>query len=493
MLECPAVAKRSSPEARDRAGRRSARVTVGMISLGCAKNLVDAEVMLGHLAERGAEITPDLDTAEVVIVNTCGFVEDAKRESIDAILEVARLKEAGGLRRLVVAGCMVQRYAAELAAEVPEIDAFVGLDELERVGEAVLGGLGRERLPDQRGALALYDHASPRLLATGGVFAYLQVAEGCDNPCAFCHIPRMRGRFRSRELASLVEEARRLERAGVSELVLVAQDTTRYGEDLGYGRGGLRRLLEALLAGTSLPWIRVLYAYPATLDRGIFRLMAREPRLVPYLDIPLQHASRKVLKLMKRGGDARAYRELLADARAAVPELGVRSTFIVGFPGEDDAEFDELLAFVEEVRFDHVGVFAYSHQEENPGAALGPGAPRRVKEQRRRRLMKAQERISRERYRRLRGREVVALVEGPSPESELLLQGRLPQQAPEVDGRVLFSDGEARPGDLVRAVVRRSYAFDLVAEIREVARPAPPRRSGMLPSLGTLPVHRLAS
>jgi len=464
-------------------GRPRRPVRVGMIGLGCAKNLVDGEVMLGHLVEHGAEIVTGVDAADVVVVNTCGFIDDAKRESIEAILEVARHKAAGGVRRVVVAGCMAQRYAAELAAEIPEIDAFVGLDELERAPEAVLGRAAPDRLPDQRGALRLYDHAAPRLLSTGGVFAYLKVAEGCNNPCAFCHIPAMRGAFRSRPLASLAAEARRLEEAGVRELVLIAQDTTRYGEDLGLGRAGLRRLLEALLAGTTLPWIRFMYAYPATLEPAIFRLMAREPRLVPYLDIPLQHASRKVLKLMKRGGGARSYREMLAAAREQVPELAVRTTFIVGFPGEEEAEFEELERFVDEMRFDHVGVFAYSHQAENPGAALGDPVPARVKERRRRALMKRQERISRENHRRLRGAELLAIVEGPSPESELLLQGRLRRQAPEVDGRLLFADGAARAGDVVRVRVTRSYAFDLVGEIREVVSAAPARRAALLPSL----------
>ena len=474
MLESAAVV---------RSGRPSRTPKVGMISLGCAKNLVDAEVMLGHLAERGVRVVADAAAAEVVIVNTCGFIESAKQESVDTILEVAARKRGGGLKRLVVAGCMAQRYAEELRAEIPEVDAFVGLDELERAGEAVLGELAPARLPDQRGALRLYDHTAPRLLATGGVWAYLKVAEGCDNPCAFCHIPAMRGRFRSRTVASLVAEARSLEAAGVTELVLVAQDTTRYGEDLGLGREGLRRLLEALLAGTTLPWIRFLYAYPATLDEGIFALMRAEPRLLPYLDLPLQHAARRVLKAMKRGGDARSYRALVARARAAVPGLAVRTTFIVGFPGEGEEEFAELERFVDEVRFDHVGVFAYSWQAENPGAELGDPVPERTKQRRLRALMRRQQRISRERHRELRGARVTALVEGASPESELLLQGRLASQAPEVDGRVLFSAGTAGAGDLVRASVRRAYAFDLVADIEAVVRPAAPRRAGLLPSL----------
>lgn len=452
-----------------------------MISLGCAKNLVDGEIMLGHLVECGAAITPDLDAAEVVVVNTCGFVEEAKRESIEAILEVAARKADGRLRRLVVAGCMAQRFASELQAEIPEIDAFVGLDELQRAPEAVLGSLVGH-LPEQAGAHALYDHTAPRLLATGGVFAYLKVAEGCNNPCSFCSIPRMRGAFRSRPLASLVAEAKRLEAAGVRELVLIAQDTTRYGEDLGMGRTGLRRLLEALLRETSVPWVRVMYAYPSTLDPGVFRLMAREPRLVPYLDLPLQHASRQVLRAMRRAGSRERYAEHIARARETVPGLAVRTTFIVGFPGEGEAEFAELEAFVEEMRFDALGVFAYSWQEESPGADLGPGASQRVKMQRLRALMRRQERISREIHRGLRGRVAVALVEGTAPESELLLQGRLARQAPEVDARVVFTSGDARPGDLVRARIRRTSAHDLVADVLEVLDPAPPR-AALLPSL----------
>jgi len=484
MLESSAVKKAA------RSSRAPKSVKVGMIGLGCAKNLVDGEVMLGHLVESGARVVSDVGEAEVVIVNTCGFIEDAKRESIEAILEVAQSKGRGRLRRLVVAGCMAQRYADELLAEVPEIDAFIGLDELEKIPEAVLGSLGRH-LPDQRGALKLYDHTAPRLLATGGPYAYLKVAEGCDNPCSFCHIPRMRGAFRSRAVASLVEEARRLEGAGVRELVLIAQDTTRYGEDLGLGRAGLRRLLEALLAGTTIPWIRFMYAYPATLDQRIFGLMARESRLVPYLDIPLQHASRSVLKRMKRGGDARSYREMIARARETVPDLTVRTTFIVGFPGEGDEEFAELEAFMDDVRFDHVGVFTYSFQEENPGAALGDPVPHATKERRRRLLMKRQERISRERNRALVGKDLTAIVGGPSPESEFLLEGRLRRQAPEIDGRLLFSDGSARVGDIVRVRIRKAYAYDLVGEIRAVIAAAPAARAPLLPAL--LPTVRSAA
>jgi len=442
---------------------------VGVVSLGCAKNLVDSEIMLALLRRQGLELTTDPEQAQAIIVNTCGFVEEAKQESIDTILELAQLKQKGQLQRLVVAGCMVQRYARELATEIPEIDAFVGLDELDAIVAAVSGARGRDQLPDQRASLRLYDHTFPRLLATGGAYAYLKVAEGCNNPCAFCHIPRMRGAFRSRTVRSLVAEAQALERAGVRELVLVAQDTTRYGEDLGMGRRGLRVLLEALLAETSFPWIRFLYAYPATLDEGVFQLMTENPRLVPYLDIPLQHASRKVLKLMQRGGDARSFRKLIAQARDRVPGLAVRTTFIVGFPGEGEEEFQELLNFVEEVGFDHLGVFAYSFQEENPGAHLGDPVPAEVKESRRERLLALQRRISRKKLRALLGQERLVLVEGPSPDHPWVMAGRLATQAPEVDGMVYLSGGEVAVGDFVRVRLVKATDYDLVGEVVEVA------------------------
>jgi len=458
-------------------GNTAERRRVGMISLGCAKNLVDGEVMLGHLRQAGLEITGDADRAEVVVVNTCGFITDAKRESIEAILEVAEAKRAGRVRRLVVAGCMAQAYAAELSSEIPEIDTFVGLDELEEVVAAVRGAADGH-LPDQRGALKVYDHRQPRLLSTGS-FAYLKVAEGCNNPCSFCHIPRMRGDFRSRPVADLVAEARELEGRGVRELVLVAQDTTRYGEDLGVGQG-LRRLVEALLEGTGIPWIRFLYAYPATLDEELFELMAAESRFLPYLDIPLQHASRPVLKAMRRGGDARSYRRLIERARATVPDLAIRTTFIVGFPGEGDAEFEELLEFVGSVRFDHLGVFTYSWQEENPGARLGDPVPESLKQERRARLMAAQQPISEEIHRGLLGRRLPALVAGPLAEMELLTEARLARQAPEIDGRLLINDGTAPPGSLVEVEITEAHPYDLVGRVERVLSPGRPA----LPVLG---------
>ncbi len=459
---------------------RGKPVKVGMISLGCAKNLVDGEIMLGRLQAAGVELTADATRADVVVVNTCGFITDAKRESIDSILEVARAKKSGDVRRLVVAGCMAQAYADDLLREIPEIDAFVGLDELESITAAVRGEIAAH-IPDQRGALKIYDHHNPRVLSTGG-YAYLKVAEGCDNPCSFCHIPAMRGSFRSRSIDDLVTEAQSLEAAGVQELVLIAQDTTRYGQDIGLGHG-LRSLIEALLEKTSIPWIRFLYAYPATLDEGLFELMAAEDRFLSYLDIPLQHASRPVLKAMKRGGDGRSYRALIQRARAAVEDLTIRTTFIVGFPGEGEAEFEELVEFVRALEFDHLGVFTYSWQEENPGSDLGDPVPDEVKKARREAVLEVQQEISMEHNRKFIGRTSRALVTGRLEEMELLLDARLARQAPEIDGRLLINDGTAPAASMVDVEITEAHPYDLVGKIVRVVRPGPELRS-YLPVVG---------
>ncbi len=460
--------------------RRKSTVKVGMISLGCAKNLVDGEVMLGHLESVGIRVTADAREADVVVVNTCGFITDAKQESIDSILEVVEAKNAGRVRRLVVSGCMAQAYAEELKKEIPEIDAFIGLDELEQIAAAVRGEL-EDHIPDQHGAVRIYDHANPRLLSTSG-YAYLKVAEGCGNPCSFCHIPRMRGDFRSRALGDLVAEARRIEAAGVREIVLIAQDTTRYGEDLGIDHG-LRRLVTALLDETDLPWIRFLYAYPATLDEGLFELMAEHDRFVSYLDIPLQHANRKVLKAMRRGGDAKSYSGLIERARATVPDLALRTTFIVGFPGEGDDEHRELLDFIRETRFDHLGVFSYSWQEENPGAELGDPVPEELKIERRAEALEVQQSVSMEQNLALVGQTLPAMVVGPLAEMELLTEARLKRQAPEIDGRLLINDGVAAAGSLIEAEITEAHPYDLVGKVVRVVR-APAEAPRMLPVIG---------
>lgn len=457
------------------------RRRVGMISLGCPKNLVDSEVMLGELRRRGHEVVADADEADTVIVNTCGFIEEAKEESIDAILEVAASKKEG--HRLLVAGCMVNRYGRELADEIPEIDGFVGLDDLRRVGDVVRLGGGA---PPPEPSHLVFDHTAPRTLTTRG-YAYLKVAEGCDNPCTFCAIPQWRGRFRSRTVESLVEEARSLEDAGVQEICLIAQDTTRYGQDLPGGAGsggprqGLTRLVEALLEATDVPWIRFLYAYPTTLDESLLALMGAEERFCSYLDMPLQHSHPEVLKAMRRGGRRERYLRLLERARELVPDVALRSTFIVGFPGETDEHFRDLLAFVEEARLDHLGGFAYSPEPDTPSAELPGRVPRGVARRRHGRLLEVQEPIALERRRRLEGRVLQVLVEGPHPETEHLLCGRHQGQAPEIDGRILINDGAAPTGSFAEVEITKAYADDLVGRIV-----GPSGAAGVVPALGEL-------
>ena len=442
--------------------------TVGIVSLGCPKNLVDTEVMLGHLQREGFALT-DPDRARVVVVNTCGFIDAAKEESVNAVLEQVRRKAAGEVDRVVVAGCMVQKYGAELAAEIPEVDHFIGLDELEKAPSAALGLPSLPRFAPKPQATRLYDERAPRVLTHRKGYAYLKVAEGCNNPCTFCTIPQMRGLQRSRTVDSLVAEALSLQAQGVVELVLISQDTTRYGEDLGLGRSGLAALVSALLARTSFPWIRFLYAYPKTLDASVLELMAREPRFVPYVDIPLQHVARPVLSAMRRGGDPAACLDLVRRLRDAVPGISIRSTFITGFPAEGEAEFEELLAFVAAAELDNVGAFTYSPEPGSGAEPLGDPVPREVKEERRHRLLELQWPISRKRNRARVGRTVDALLEGPSSETDLLLEGRVAGQAPEIDGRLLVNkvpDGwTPRVGRIVRVKVTRAHDYDLVGSV----------------------------
>ncbi|HLN80443.1 MAG TPA: 30S ribosomal protein S12 methylthiotransferase RimO [Thermoanaerobaculia bacterium] len=443
------------------------RPTVGVVSLGCPKNLVDSEVMLGHLQRAGHRVVPD-SRARVVLVNTCGFIDRAKEESVDSILEQVERKRRGEIDRIVVAGCMVQKYGRELADSIPEVDAFLGLDELERAPAAAAGQPALPRFTDKPLATRLYDESAPRVLSKRRGYAYLKVGEGCDNPCSFCTIPQMRGRQRSRSIASLVAEARAIEAQGVSELVLISQDTTRYGEDLGLKRTGLTRLVEALLRETRFPWIRFLYAYPRTLDESVLRLMAAEPRFLPYVDIPLQHASRGVLSAMRRGGDAVSSLEMVARMRALVPEIAIRTTFVVGFPGEGEREFRELCEFVRAAELDNVGVFAYSPEPGSDSETLGDPVPAGEKERRREFLLSLQRPIARKRNRALSGRVVEAIVEGACEETDRLLEGRLRSQAPEIDGRLLVNDSgerEVSVGEIVRVRISETHDYDVVGAI----------------------------
>ena len=441
--------------------------SVGVVSLGCPKNLVDTEVMLGHLKRAGHEIVPD-SRARVVMINTCGFIDRAKEESVEAILEQVERKKRGEIDRVVVAGCMVQKYGRELAEEIPEVDGFIGLDELELAPAAVSGLPSLPRFTEKPLATRLYDEAAPRILSRRRGYAYLKVGEGCDNPCTFCTIPQMRGRQRSRTIESLVAEARSIEKQGVSELVLISQDTTRYGEDLGFKRTGLRRLVEALLAQTGFPWVRFLYAYPKTFDDSILELMARDSRFVPYVDIPLQHVSRSVLSMMRRGGDAPSYLALIERMRRAVPDIAIRTTFLVGFPGEGEEEFRELAEFVRAAGFDNLGVFTYSAEPGSASEALGDPVPAGEKARRRDFLLSLQQPIARRKNRALLGRTVEAIVEGLCDETEDLLEGRLRSQAPEIDGRLLINDSggrELRPGDIVLVKITDAHDYDVVGSV----------------------------
>src|SRR6476661_10202963 len=331
---------------------------VGFVSLGCPKNLVDSEVMMGHLKQNGYEITSDPADAETVVVNTCGFIESAKQESIDAILEAARLKSEGHAKRLIVAGCLVERYRDELKAEMPEVDAFIGTNQINDILTVCDPKTNTRSLPviplGNQTATYLYDESTPRILATPSHYAFVKIAEGCDRPCAFCFIPQMRGHFRSRRFGSIVAEAHQLAEDGVKELILVAQDSSRYGEDLGK-QDALAHLLRELSHAGGIEWVRVMYTYPTHISDTFLDVLAEEPKAVKYLDMPLQHASQNVLKLMKRGGNRESLERLIARVRAAVPGIAVRTTFITGFPGETDEDFDELLAFVRNCRFDNVG------------------------------------------------------------------------------------------------------------------------------------------
>ncbi len=437
--------------------------TVGLVSLGCPKNLVDSEVMLGQLQARGWQIAADARQADVVVVNTCAFIDRAKQESIDAILEMAREKEVGRARRLVVTGCLAQRYDEELRREIPEIDATLGTGQVQDIVRAVEGEAtvtdAAERAPTW-----VYDHTAPRLLSTAPWTAYVKISEGCDYTCAFCIIPTLRGKHRSRRPDDVVAEAEALCARGVQELVLVAQDSTRYGLDLGQ-RDGLAPLLRRLGRIPGLRWIRVMYAYPATLSDAVLDAIAEVDAVVKYVDVPLQHASRAVLERMKRPAARADLMGLVERLRARVPGLALRSSFIVGFPGESEADFDELLAFVKAVEFDHVGVFTYSDEEGTTAFDLAGRISPLVKENRRRRLMAAQKRVSLRRNRARIGQRHEVLVEGTHPDSDLLLRGRMASQAHEIDGGVIIAEGSAAPGSFVRCEITEAHPYDVVARI----------------------------
>jgi len=469
---------------------------VGFVSLGCPKNLVDSEVMMGMLAQAGAELTRRAEDADVIVVNTCSFIASAQQESVNTILEMARHKSSGRARKLIVAGCLVERYGDEIRKNIPEVDAVVGTGELEKILAAagvssrqpanspfhILGSRpegdsreaqGRFSRESWDGAIAdlpnyLYDEATPRILATAPHTAYIKIAEGCDHPCSFCIIPQLRGKFRSRRFESVVAEAERLAQSGVREITLIGQDTTCYGEDFGL-KDGLAQLLEKLAAIKQLRWLRFLYAYPNKITDRLLETIAGHEKICSYIDVPLQHASATTLKRMKRGGGADIFLRSIEKMRRTIPGVTLRTSFIVGFPGETEKEFKELCDFVGEAEFDWMGAFGYSDQEGAQAFSDREKLDEREIERRRKRVMQIQKGISRRKKRALVGTEVDLLLEGMSEETDLLLEGRTAMHAPEIDGKVFVNDVVEgvipQIGEFYRCEITESHDYDLVAKI----------------------------
>ncbi|HEX5411953.1 MAG TPA: 30S ribosomal protein S12 methylthiotransferase RimO [Terriglobia bacterium] len=441
---------------------------VGMVSLGCPKNLVDSEVMLGLLARQGYELTPRAEDADILVVNTCSFIEPAKQESINTILDMAEHKKSGTAKKLVVAGCLVERYRQQILTEIPEVDFVIGTNELERVLEACQLD-GQDRQSNHAIEPYLYHEFTPRILSTPSYSAYIKIAEGCDHPCSFCVIPQMRGRFRSRRFESVVREAEQLAAQGVREITLVGQDTTSYGEDLGI-RGGLPALLRELGRIPELVWVRFLYCYPNRVTEALVESVAETPKVAKYFDIPLQHASRQVLKEMRRGSSGKHFLKLLEKIRAAIPQAALRTSLIVGFPGESEDDFQEVLDFITEAEFDHLGVFLYSNEETCGSYGHPRQVPAAVARRRRKKLMAAQRRISRRKMREKVGQLVPVLVEGTSEETDWLFRGRLETQAPGIDGQVYINDYagvEPMAGQFRWATITQSGDYDLVARLEQ--------------------------
>jgi ribosomal protein S12 methylthiotransferase len=480
---------------------------VGFVSLGCPKNLVDSEVMMGILAREGYQLTPRADEAEVLVVNTCSFIEAAQKESVDAILEMAEHKKFGAAKKLIVAGCLVERYRAQILEQVPEVDAVVGTGEVERILEAVEGDL--RVLPAQAPAF-LYHDLTPRIVTTPKHAAYIKIAEGCDHPCTFCIIPQLRGAFRSRRFESVVREAENLARAGAREITLIGQDTTSYGEDLGL-RDGLAQLLEKLAQVDDLLWVRFLYAYPNRVTQKLLDTIAAQPRLAKYVDMPLQHASRSVLARMKRGSNGDAFLHLLERMRKTILGVSLRTSFIVGFPGETEADFEELCAFVKTANLDWMGVFEYSDVDNAGSYGLDKKVDAETITERRNRLMAIQKKVSkanlRAKYfgmrRNASERTFTSLVEGPSKDNPLVWEARLEGMAPEIDGKLYLTDIElpngtvAEAGDVVRVEITKTDAYDLIGRVVEIL-PRPARcgeahQPPIQPVAAAEKLHRIAT
>ncbi len=469
---------------------------VGFVSLGCPKNLVDSEVMMGILARAGYEITPRPDAADILVVNTCSFIAPAQQESVNSILEMAEYKKFGRARRLIVAGCLAERYRSEIQAQIPEVDAVIGTSEVETILAACRDELGDSEPAAASGTAAyLYHDLTPRILSTPRHTAYIKINEGCDHPCTFCVIPQLRGKFRSRRFDSVAREAENLAAAGVREISLVGQDTTYYGEDLGL-RDGLARLLARLAQIEELHWVRFLYCYPNRITDALLETIAAHPRLVKYLDVPLQHASRSVLARMRRGSHAGAFLKMLEKIRRTIPGVSIRTSFIVGFPGETEGDFRELCDFVRAAEFDWMGVFSYSDEDAAKSFSLESKVGEETIARRRDKLMSIQKKITARRLRRLIGRRLTVMLDGPSEDGGLVWNARLEGMAPEIDGKVCITDFEGvtngaqlpAPGTLATVEITGSADYDLIARALEftpspAARPDRPASDALFPIL----------
>jgi ribosomal protein S12 methylthiotransferase len=460
---------------------------IHFVSLGCVKNRVDTEVMLGVAGRDGWRVVEEPDEAEVIVVNTCGFIGEAKKESIDTIFELAEYKRVGACKKLVVSGCLSQRYPGELATQMPEVDHFLGSSDMLKLGSVLAGDADRMLVGNP--AEWLVRASDPRVVTQSRASAWLKIAEGCDRSCAFCVIPSLRGKQRSRTADDIVEEAERLVAAGAVELNLISQDTVAWGRDLDRARraqgkaGGeasagdrLAGLVRRIADVKGVRWVRIFYLYPETLDDALVELVAQHPRVVPYVDMPLQHASDAMLKRMRRGHGKDRQRRVVERLRAKIPGLTFRTAFIVGHPGETAADFDELCEFVSWARFEHAVVFRYSDEESCAAHGLDGKVPALVAANRARKLLALQRTIARERNRALVGRELEVLVEGPSEDHDLVMKGRHAGQAPEIDGGVYLSEGEAHPGEMRKVRVVQASDWDLVGELIDEGAPRAPQR-----------------
>lgn len=437
----------------------------GIVSLGCAKNLVDTEVMLGILAREGIEIINNPAEADIIIINTCSFINSAKEESIDTILQMAEFKKEGHCKALIVTGCLSQRYKEDLLSELPEVDAILGTDEWGRILEAVDNALTGKRTAFVDTLGKIYDVDNPRMQTTPKHSVYVKIAEGCDNCCSYCVIPLVRGNFRSRKIESIVAEVKELAAKGVKEINLIAQDTTSYGRDI-YGAPRLVELLKELLPIEGIQWIRLLYSYPAYFTDELIEIIAKEPKICKYIDIPLQHADNTILHVMKRKSTQEKVVDLLNKLRQRIPGVAIRTSFIVGFPGEEDSHFNNLFDFVKQTRFDRVGVFTYSQEEDTPAAILEHQIPEEVKAERYHRLMELQTEISQELNHELVGKRFLVLVEGNAEDQPDIIFGRTERDAPDIDGKVYMTKREGiKAGDMVVVEITEGYAYDLSGEI----------------------------